>query len=78
MVIADGISATAPRDFRIEFFRGLALYMILVDHMIGDPLSMLTYRILGFSDATESFVFLSGLGAALHIRARSLAAASRV
>ena len=35
--------------------------MIFVDHIIGDPLSMLTYRILGFSDAAEIFVFLSGI-----------------
>jgi hypothetical protein len=62
MVIADPKAfATVPRDLRIDFFRGLALYMILVDHVIGDPLSMLTYRILGFSDAAEIFVFLSGL-----------------
>ena len=53
--------ATGSRDLRIDFFRGLALYMIFVDHIVGDPLSMLTYRILGFSDAAEIFVFLSGI-----------------
>ena len=53
--------ATGSRDLRIDFLRGLALYMIFVDHVLGDPLSMLTYRILGFSDAAEIFVFLSGV-----------------
>ena len=61
-VIADQKTfATGPRDLRIDFFRGLALYMIFVDHVTGDPLSMLTYRILGFSDAAEIFVILSGI-----------------
>src|SRR5262245_59862463 len=35
--------------------------MICVDHVIGDPVAMFTYRIVGFSDAAEIFVFLSGL-----------------
>jgi hypothetical protein len=35
--------------------------MIVVDHVSGDPLAMFTYRILGFSDAAEIFVFLSGI-----------------
>src|SRR5262245_36070474 len=51
----------ATRDLRIDFCRGLALYMILVDHVIGDPFSRFTLQNLGFSDAAEAFVFLSGL-----------------
>ena len=51
----------AARDLRIDFFRGLALYMIIFDHIAGDPLSRLTYARLGFSDAAEIFVFLSGV-----------------
>jgi hypothetical protein len=54
-------SARAPRDLRIDFFRGLALYMIIFDHVPGDPLSKLTYTHLGFSDAAEIFIFLSGV-----------------
>ena len=53
--------AGSVRDLRIDFFRGLALYMIFVDHVAGDPLARFTYQILGFSDAAEIFVFLSGL-----------------
>jgi hypothetical protein len=49
------------RDLRIDFFRGLALYMIIFDHVPGDPISKLTYAHLGFSDAAEIFVFLSGV-----------------
>jgi hypothetical protein len=49
------------RDPRIDFFRGLAIYMIFVDHVIGDPFAKITYRNLGFSDAAEIFFFLSGL-----------------
>jgi hypothetical protein len=49
------------RDIRIDFFRGLALYMILVDHIYADPISKFTYQNFGFSDAAEIFVFLSGV-----------------
>ena len=51
----------AGRDLRIDFFRGLALFMIIFDHIPGDPLSRFTYARLGFSDAAEIFVFLSGV-----------------
>jgi hypothetical protein len=53
--------ALPVRDLRIDFFRGLALFMILVDHVTGDPISKFTYQRLGFSDAAEIFVFLSGV-----------------
>ena len=53
------------RDVRIDFFRGLALYMILVDHVVGDPIGKLTFRSVGFSDAAELFVFLSGISCAI-------------
>jgi hypothetical protein len=53
------------RDVRIDFFRGLALYMILVDHVVGDPISKVTYQHFGFSDAAELFVFLSGVSCAI-------------
>src|SRR5215467_1817292 len=53
--------APTERDLRIDFFRGLALYMSIFDHIPGDPLGRLTYAHIGFSDAAEIFVFLSGL-----------------
>lgn len=49
------------RDLRIDFFRGLALYMIIFDHVYGDPLNRFTYARIGFSDALQIFVFLSGV-----------------
>lgn len=51
---------SAVRDLRVDFFRGLALIMILVDHVTGDPINRFTYQRFGFSDAAEIFVFLSG------------------
>jgi hypothetical protein len=53
------------RDLRIDFFRGLALYMVVVDHIGGDPLSRFTYQGLGFSDAAEIFVYVSGVACGL-------------
>ena len=35
--------------------------MILVDHMPGNPLAKFTYQAIGFSDAAEIFVFISGI-----------------
>lgn len=56
---------SGKRDLRIDFFRGVALYMILVDHVVGDPISKFTYQRIGFSDAAELFVFLSGVSCAI-------------
>jgi len=48
------------RDLRLDFFRGLALWFIFVDHIYDNIVSWLTMRNYGFSDATEVFVFISG------------------
>src|SRR6266481_6435778 len=71
--LIDGGSQTHPdwectsivRDLRIDFFRGLALYMVVVDHIGNDPLSKFTYQSLGFSDAAEIFVYVSGVACGL-------------
>jgi hypothetical protein len=55
----------AARDVRLDFFRGLALWFIFLDHIPGNIASWLTARNYGFSDATEIFVFISGYSAAL-------------
>jgi hypothetical protein len=39
--------------------------MVVVDHIGGDPLSKFTYRVFGFSDAAEIFVYLSGMACGL-------------
>lgn len=53
------------RDLRLDFFRGLALWFIFVDHIPDNVVSWLTVRNYGFSDATEIFVFISGYTAVI-------------
>ncbi|HEY0223728.1 MAG TPA: OpgC domain-containing protein [Pseudolabrys sp.] len=59
---------TAPvaveRDLRLDLFRGLALWLIFLDHIPSNAVSWITIRNYGFSDATEIFVFISGYTAA--------------
>jgi hypothetical protein len=53
------------RDPRLDFFRGLALWFIFVDHIPSNIVNWLTLRNFGFSDATEIFIFISGYSAAI-------------
>lgn len=53
------------RDIRIDFFRGLALLSIFINHMPGNLYDRFTHRNFGISDAAELFVFLAGFVAAL-------------
>jgi hypothetical protein len=63
---ADGSApSSTTRDLRIDFFRGLALWMIFADHISGNFWRGFTYRNLGLSDAAEIFIFLSGLACAI-------------
>ncbi len=57
-------AAPAGRDLRLDLFRGLALWLIYLDHIPSNMVSWLTIRNSGFSDATEIFVFISGYTAA--------------
>ena len=54
-----------PRDYRLDFFRGLALFFIFMDHIPDNALSYLTLRSFALSDAAEVFIFISGLTAGL-------------
>ena len=54
-----------PRDYRLDFFRGLALIFIFMDHIPDNALSYLTLRSFALSDAAEVFIFISGLTAGL-------------
>ncbi|MFN4100239.1 MAG: OpgC family protein [Pararhodobacter sp.] len=58
-------SAINQRDPRIDAFRGMALIMIFINHVPGNPYEGLTLRDWGFSDAAESFFVLSGIAAGL-------------
>jgi len=53
------------RELRIDLFRGLALWLIFIDHLSPDVLSWYTIRSYGFSDAAEIFIFISGYTAAM-------------
>ncbi|WP_247893456.1 OpgC family protein [Azospirillum endophyticum] len=62
---AAGGNGAAARDLRLDFFRGLALWFIFVNHIPANQISWATPRNFGLSDATEIFVFISGYTAAL-------------
>ncbi|MCC6206527.1 MAG: OpgC domain-containing protein [Gammaproteobacteria bacterium] len=52
------------RDLRLDLFRGLALWLIYLDHIPSNIVAWVTIRNYGFSDATEIFIFISGFTAA--------------
>lgn len=64
MAASGPFSAAAPvakqRDLRLDFFRGLALLFIFLNHIPNNAVSWISNRNYGFSDATEAFVFISG------------------
>lgn len=53
------------RDLRVDFFRGLALWWIYVDHIPGNTLANYTLHDVAVCDAAEVFVLLAGYGAGL-------------
>ncbi len=55
---------TSGRDLRLDLFRGIALWLIFLDHIPSNLVAWATIRNYGFSDATEIFVFVSGYTAA--------------
>ncbi len=64
-LVMPGGATPASRDLRLDFFRGLALWFIFLDHIPDNVVSWLTVRNYGFSDATEIFVFISGYTAVI-------------
>ncbi len=58
-------SSGIERDLRIDFFRGLSLLCIFIDHVPNNGLAHFTLRNFGFADAAEVFVLLAGFSAAL-------------
>ena len=58
------IKVSTKRDLRLDLFRGIALWLIFLDHIPSNAVSWITIRNYGFSDATEIFVFISGYTAA--------------
>jgi hypothetical protein len=61
---AIAIPIIGERELRLDLFRGLALWLIFIDHLPTSLLTWFTIRNYGFSDATEIFIFISGYTAA--------------
>ena len=56
---------STPRDLRLDFFRGVSLILIFIDHIPENILSYLTLQAITFFDAAEVFIFISGFTAAI-------------
>ena len=70
-VVAKPLAVASPlpalsteRDLRLDLFRGVALWLIFLDHIPENITNWFTLRNYGFSDATEIFIFISGYTAA--------------
>src|SRR5215471_14749279 len=61
---AISLPTVGERELRLDLFRGLALWLIFIDHLPPSVLTWFTIRNYGFSDATEIFIFISGYTAA--------------
>jgi hypothetical protein len=57
--------AAPERNTTIDFWRGLVLLIIFVNHIPGNLIEHVTPRNFGFSDSTEAFIFISGIAVAL-------------
>ncbi len=55
----------ANRDLRVDFFRGLALWWIFVDHIPANWVAQFSLRNFALCDATEIFVLLAGYAAGI-------------
>ncbi|MCI4661684.1 MAG: OpgC domain-containing protein [Neomegalonema sp.] len=53
------------RDPRLDFFRGLGMFIILIAHIPWDSWNRWIPARFGYSDATEIFVFCSGAASAM-------------
>lgn len=57
--------AARERDLRLDFFRGMAMFIILLAHTPGNTWTLWIPARFGFSDATEIFVFCSGMASGI-------------
>ncbi len=57
--------AKRPRDPRLDFFRGIGMFIIYIAHVPSNWWTLWIPARFGFSDATEIFVFCSGMASAL-------------
>src|SRR5436309_9739037 len=61
---AIALPVAGERELRLDLFRGMALWLIFIDHLPTNILTWFTIRNYGFSDAAEIFIFISGYTAA--------------
>ncbi len=54
-----------PRDLRLDFFRGLGMFIIFIAHVPDNIWTLWIPARFGASDATEIFVFCSGMASAI-------------
>ena len=62
---APSSQSVAQRDLRLDFFRGLALFCMFIDHMPENILARFTIQSVMFADAAEVFIFISGYTAGM-------------
>lgn len=62
---ASPVPAKRPRDIRLDVFRGLCLIIIFIAHIWDNAWADWIPARFGFSDATEIFVFCSGMASAI-------------
>ncbi|MDN7818645.1 OpgC domain-containing protein [Burkholderia vietnamiensis] len=62
--VASGLPARSGRLIEVDFFRGIVLLMIVVDHIGASVLSRVTLHAFALCDAAEVFVFLGGFATA--------------
>ena len=62
---AAAASMATARDPRLDFYRGIAMFIILVAHIPGNAWTSWIPARFGYSDATEIFVFCSGMASAI-------------
>ena len=56
---------SANRDLRVDFFRGVALWLIFIDHIPGNWIAQFSLRNFALCDSTEIFVLLAGYAAGI-------------
>src|SRR5271165_197485 len=60
-----GDGASSYYDYRIDFFRGLSLIFIFINHIPENAFTFATSRTFTLFDSAEVFMFLAGYSAAI-------------